>query len=118
MQCKNCSGPYFNTNIFTFFRFYWKIVQSGNESVAFIGINVPGTMNANLLLDYQKQACLLPLLNIFNPPANLNQYYIKDKAYPNGYGNIFACALTYVLLPEMVHVKKTYAIPDALLLAR
>ena len=74
-------------------------------------------MNANILLAFQNQACLSPLLNIFNPPANLNQYYIKVAAYPNEYGNIFACALKNVLLPEMVYAKQTYAIPTALLTA-
>ena len=99
------------------FRFFWKVVQSGTQAVAFIGINVPGTLNANLLQSWQRQACSAPILDIFNPPANLNTYYIRATANPSGYGNIFACALNNVLLPEMIYVRATYTIPDTLLIA-
>ena len=89
-----------------FYRYFWKIVNNGNgHAVAFIGINYPGSMTATSLTTYQKSACSQPIAPIFNTTNGYN--YITNVAYggANNYGNIFACRLENLLLPEMVYVR-------------
>jgi hypothetical protein len=69
--------------------------------VAFIGCNFPGPITNNDLKVIQKQACSLPITPIFK---TLNIYnYITNAAFglTYNYGNVFACELVNVLLPEM-----------------
>ncbi len=87
-----------------FFRYFWKIVDNkSKKAVAFIGINLPISAFQQSLAAYQKDACVKPIPDIFSSDPQ-NQKYILFEEYK--YGNIFACDLKDILLPEMIHARK------------
>lgn len=96
------------TWMFVFFRYFWKIVVNNEDelaefklAVAFIGINLPNSA-FDPSTDYQKGACKEPIKDIFKS-ALQRQKYILFEEYK--YGNIFACDLKDILLPEMIHAR-------------
>jgi hypothetical protein len=93
--------------MFLFFRYFWKIVVNNKDklAVAFIGINLPNSAFVQSLSKYQEDACEKPITDIFKFTPDEEQKYILFEAYYD-YGNIFACNLTDIKLPEMIHARK------------
>jgi len=97
-----------------FFRFFWKIVDNGDgRAVAFIGDNFPGTVISSFENDMKTKiamACSDYITFIFkNGNSNSGFNYIRSDPYQskNGdlYGEIRACDLNNVQIPEMILVR-------------
>ena len=98
-----------------FLRFFWKIVDNGDgKAVAFIGDNFPGTDLNATINDVKTEnvvACSNPITDIFKT-ANNGYNYITTEAYRSKsgdyYGEIHACRLADVQIPEMIFVRDNY----------
>ncbi len=99
-----------------FHRFFWKIVQNGDgRAVAFIGFNYPGIDNDAVANDIQTsqitRACSAPITDVFDAGTKKN-YYISQQIFSSKsgkiYGNIIACNLNDVQLPEMILARDNY----------
>jgi len=67
---------------------------------------LPNSAFEQNLNKYQEDACEKPITDIFKSTPDEEQKYILFDAYINDYGNIFACNLTDIKLPEMIHARK------------
>ena len=56
---------------------------------------------------HQKRACSLPITAIFNTATSYNYITYNAFGIAYNYGNVFACELANVLLPEMISVRDT-----------
>jgi hypothetical protein len=83
--------------------------------VAFIGFNYPGinkdAENNDKQTSETTRACSAPITDIFYA-GNNNNYYIRQQIFSSSsgkmYGNIFACNLADVQLPEIILARDNY----------